>query len=68
MAGKKFLNPILKAAICVAGMFVMGYFLYPAALSGTIEDNLTIVRVLVFLGFTYLLIQSVKQMLERRQQ
>jgi hypothetical protein len=68
MSGKKFLNPVLKIAICVAGMFVMGYFLYPSVLSGTVEDNLTIVRVLVFLGFTYLLVQSVKEMLESRQQ
>jgi hypothetical protein len=67
MAGKKFLNPILKIAICVTGMLVMGYFLYPAALSGTIGDNLTIVRALVFLGFTYLLVQSIKQMVEGRE-
>jgi len=68
MAGKKFLNPILKATICVLGMLVMGYFLYPTVLSGTFEDNLTVVRALVFLGFTYLLVQSIKQILERREQ
>jgi hypothetical protein len=68
MAGNKFLNPILKMAICIAGMFVMGYYLYPSVLSGTLEDNLTIMRGIVFLGFTYLLVQSIKQMLERREQ
>ncbi len=68
MAGNKFLNPILKMAICISGMFVMGYYLYPSVLSGTIEGNLTIVRALVFLGFTYLLVQSIKQLLERREQ
>ena len=35
MAGNKFLNPILKIAICITGMFVMGYFLYP---SGTVRN------------------------------
>ncbi len=68
MAGNKFLNPILKMAICITGMFVMGYFLYPSVRSGTIEDNLTILRALVFLGFTYLLVQSIKQIIERREQ
>jgi hypothetical protein len=68
MAGKEFLNPILKIVICIAGMLVMGYFLYPSVRSGIIEDNLTILRVLVFLGFTYLLAQSIKQMIERREQ
>lgn len=68
MAGKKFLNPILKIAICISGMLVVGYFLYPSVQSGTIEDNLTVLRALVFIGFTYLLGQSIKQMLERREQ
>lgn len=68
MVGKKFLNPILKIVICVLGMLAMGYFLYPSVLSGTFEDNLTIVRSLVFLGFTYLLVQSIKQILGRREQ
>ena len=67
MAGKEFLNPILKIVICIAGMLVMGYFLYPSVRSGIIEDNLTILRALVFLGFTYLLAQSIKQMIERRE-
>ncbi len=67
MAGKNFLNPILKVAICVLGILVMGYFLYPSVVSGTVEDNLTIVRGLVFLGFAYLLVQSIKQILEGRE-
>jgi len=64
MAGKKFLNPILKIVICLTGMILMGYFLYPSVSSGNFEDSLTIVRGLVFLGFTYLLVQSIKQMFE----
>ena len=68
MAGNKFLNPILKIAICITGMFVMGYFLYPSVQSGVIVDNVTILRALVFLGFTYLLVQSIKQIIEHREQ
>jgi len=63
MAGKKFLNPILKIVICVTGMILMGHYLYPSVRSGDFGDNLTIVRGLVFLGFTYLLVQSIKQMI-----
>ncbi len=68
MAGKKFLNPILKIVICITGMLVIGYFLYPSVRSGIIEDNSTVLRALVFLGFTYLLVQSIKQMIDRREQ
>lgn len=68
MAGKKFLNPFLRIAICIMGMLVTGYFLYPSVQSGTVEDSLTVMRALVFIGFTYLLGQSIKQMLERREQ
>jgi hypothetical protein len=68
MAGNKFLNPILKIVICLIGMLVMGYFLYPSVKSGIIEDNLTVLRALVFLGFTYLMVQSIKQIIERREQ
>jgi hypothetical protein len=68
MAGNKFLNPILKMVICLIGMLVMGYFLYPSVKSGIIEDNLTVLRALVFLGFTYLMVQSIKQIIERREQ
>jgi hypothetical protein len=64
MAGKKFLNPVWKIAICVAGMLIMGYFLYSSIRSETFDDHLTILRALVFLGFTYLLAGSIKQMLQ----
>jgi len=59
MAGKRFLNPILKIVLCLAGMFTIGYFLYPSILSGNVFDGMGIVRLLVFLGFSYLLIKSV---------
>lgn len=65
MAGNKFLNPLLKVILCSLGMIVMGYFLYFSMKDGAAYDHLTIARVLVFLGFTYLLVQSLRQVLRR---
>jgi hypothetical protein len=64
MAGIKFLNPYVKVAICAAGMACMGYFLYPALRSGEGTNGLTVIRGLVFLGFTYLLIRSILEIIE----
>ena len=61
MAGIKFLNPYVKVAICAAGMASMGYLLYFALRSGEGTDGLTLIRGLVFLGFTYLLIRSIQE-------
>jgi len=63
MAGKKFLNSYLKIAICVLGMAIMAYFLWPAIQEGKLSENLTMVRGLVFLGFGYLLVQSVRELI-----
>lgn len=63
MAGKKFLNSYLKIVICSLGMAVMAYFLYPAMQSGEFSDKLNVIRGLVFIGFAYLLVQSVKEVL-----
>ncbi|MBI4965833.1 MAG: hypothetical protein HY913_21325 [Desulfomonile tiedjei] len=63
MAGNKFLNPYLKMVLCLLGMALMGYFLYPAVQAGEFSDHMTIVRALVFLGFSYLLMQSVREAL-----
>lgn len=65
MAGKKFLNPIVKIALCVIGMVTMGVFLYPAILSGNLSEFLMIVRLVVFIGFGYLLVQGVRDLLAR---
>lgn len=62
MQGKRFLNPIVKIVLCVAGMLTMGYFLYPVLLGSSPWDRLAIVRGLVFLGFTYLLIRSIRDL------
>ena len=63
MAGIRFLNSYVKIAICVAGMACMGYFLYPAVWYGESADGLMVIRGLVFLGFTYLLIRSVQEII-----
>jgi hypothetical protein len=63
MAGNRFLNSYLKIVICVLGMAVMGYFLYPAIEAGTLTDKLNLIRGLVFIGFAYLFVQSVKEVL-----
>jgi hypothetical protein len=63
MAGKKFLNSYLKIFICAIGMSVMAYYLYPAMQAGELHDKLNLIRAIVFLGFTYLLVQSVREVL-----
>jgi hypothetical protein len=63
MAAKRFLNPILKSFICVAGMGTMGLFIHPVLQTGVEWDSIFYVRVVVFLGFSYLLFQSVRQLL-----
>jgi hypothetical protein len=67
MVGNKFLNPILRLVICAAMLVILGYYLYPAAASGDLTDQMTIVRGLVFLGFAYLFAQSVRELLSHRQ-
>ncbi|AFM23041.1 hypothetical protein [Desulfomonile tiedjei] len=63
MAGLKFLNPILKIMICVAGMVIMGYYLYDSLAQGLYE-TITLIRALVFVGFCYLLVQSVGDLMK----
>lgn len=65
MLGKEFLNPTLKIVLCLAGMLVMGYYLHDAIQSGTFSDNITILRGLVLLGFTFLLVRSVMDLIGR---
>jgi hypothetical protein len=66
MAENKFLNPVLKATLCLAGIASMAYLLISQVGSGGPYDYLTVARALVFLGFVYLLTRTVKDMLERR--
>ncbi len=63
MAGKKFLNPFLKATLCIIGIGAMAYLLVPQVRSGGPYDYLALGRALVLLGFVYLLAQTVKDML-----
>ena len=66
MAGIKFLNPILRIVLCGAMMAVLGYYLYPVLKSGDVTERMTIIRGLVFLGFAYLLVQSLRELFSRR--
>ena len=65
MAEKRFLNPIVKSFVCVAGMAIMGIFTYPVLRDGIERDSMFYARSLVFCGFAYLLIQTIKQVLHR---
>lgn len=67
MAGKKFLNPVLKATLCSVGIASMAYLLISEVGSGSRYDYLTLVRALVLLGFVYLLTQTVKDILRGRE-
>jgi hypothetical protein len=65
MAGKKFLNPLLKTVLCIMGMVVLAYHLSPDIMSGSFDDHMILLRLAVFLGFTYLLVQSVRDIIDR---
>jgi hypothetical protein len=67
MAGKKFLNPLLKIVLCIVGMVVLAYHASPEIAVGNLNDHMTVLRLLVFAGFTYLLVQSVREVLDRSQ-
>jgi hypothetical protein len=67
MAGKSFLNPILKIVLCSIGVLVMGYFVYGSVQAGEISERITIIRALVLVGFAYLLVQSVKELVIQRE-
>ena len=67
MAGKKFLNPVLKATLCSVGIVSMAYLLIPQVRSGGPYDYLTVARALVLLGFAYLLAKTVKDVLGGRE-
>jgi len=66
MAQNKFLNPVLKATLCSAGIGSMAYLLISQVGSGGPYDYLTVARALVLLGFGYLLTRAVKDMLNGR--
>ena len=67
MAGDKFLNPILKAALCSIGIATMAYLVIAQIGAGGPYDYLAFARVMVLLGFLYLLVQSIRQILQRRE-
>jgi len=63
MAGLKFLNPVLKSILCGIGIMVMGYYIYEAVQQGQAMERLNLVRGVVFLGFSYLLYHSVREVM-----
>jgi len=65
MAGKKFLNPYLKVALCLVGLLLMGYFLLQQVQSGDEYDRLFFFRAIVFAGFLFLFIRGVTEILNR---
>jgi hypothetical protein len=69
MAGKKFLNPALKIIICLVAIAILGYFvhepLYEAVFSNGPVDKILTARVLVLIGFVYLFVHSVRELLKR---
>ncbi|MDA8406011.1 MAG: hypothetical protein M0T73_04010 [Deltaproteobacteria bacterium] len=69
MAGKKFLNPISKIVICLAGVLILGYFvhmpLYEAIFLNGPWDNMLVGRLVVMIAFVYLLAQSVRELSKR---
>ncbi len=65
MAGKRFINPYVKIALCLAGAALMAYFLYPDLMAGRYTDRLVIARGIAFLAFVYLLIRSLGQLYEK---
>ena len=70
MAGKKFLNPTIKIMICLSAMALLGYFvvdpLQAAIFGDGPVDKFLIGRVLVMISFVYLLVQSLRELLQKR--
>ncbi len=67
MAGDKFLNPILKAALCSIGTVTLAYLVIAQIGAGGPYDYLAFARVMVLLGFLYLLVQSIRQIFQSRE-
>jgi hypothetical protein len=67
MAGKKFLNPTIKIMICLLAIAVLGYFVVQEAIFQNDPVNKFLIgRILVMIGFTYLLVQSLRELLQNR--
>ncbi len=67
MAGKKFLNPYAKLAICLFGMALMGYYLYPVIAAGNEWEQITYVRAAVFVAFVVIGIRTVRGLVSTSQ-
>ncbi len=67
MAGKNFLNPTVKILLCVFGTALIGYYVYESFTAGAPMDSTFIIRIMVLIGFIYLLIQSVRDLSGKNQ-
>lgn len=66
MAGKKFLNPTIKIIICLLAIAVLSYFVVQEALfQNDLVNKFLIGRILVMIGFAYLLVQSLREMFRK---
>ena len=67
MAGKKFLNPTIKIMICLSAIAVLGYLVVQEAIiQSDLVNKFFIGRILVMIGFVYLLVQSLRELLQNR--
>ncbi len=67
MAGKKFLNPTIKIMICLSAITVLGYLVVQEAIFQNDPVNKFLIgRILVMIGFVYLLVQSLRELLQNR--
>lgn len=66
MAGKKFLNPLFKLLLCLFGTSLMAFYVYDSLETGAALDTTLVLRILVLIGFVYLLIQSARDLLGKK--
>jgi hypothetical protein len=67
MPGKKFLNPTIKIMICLLAIAVLGYFIFQEDIFQNDPVNKFLIgRILVMIGFVYLLVQSLRELLQNR--
>ena len=71
MAGKRFLDPKIKIILCLLGFLILGYFahgpLYEAVFSDGQWDRMLVGRLVVMGAFAYLLGQSIKELIVKKE-
>ncbi len=67
MAGKQFLNPLVKLIVCLIMTLIMGYFFLQSLEAAEYYEKTTWFRGAVLFGFVYLFCNSVRQVCARTQ-